>query len=110
MAIIHRQWQAKTFLTERKPKLIAEQLNFDRKAVRIQVGLLTSHFRFSKHMRNLGLEEEETAIHVLCHCDGLTKVRLLQLGREKSRVSEFMKGTLSGLWTLIKRLKLDRVL
>ena len=32
-------------------------------------------------------EEEETVIHVLCHCDGLTKVRLLLLVCEKSSAS-----------------------
>ena len=66
---------------------LSELLNFDRKAVRILVRLLKGHCRLNKHMKNLGLEEdalcrfcqeeEEMAIHVLCHCDGLTKVRLL---------------------------------
>ena len=61
--------------------------------MRILVGLLTGHYRLNKHTSNLGLEEdalcrfcqeeEETAIQVLCHCDGLTKVRLPQLGHEK---------------------------
>ena len=106
------QRQAKSFLEERKPKLTEELLNFGRKAVRILVGLLTGHCRLNKHMNNLGMEEdalcrfcqeeEETATDVLCHCDGLTKVGLLQLGCEK--------GTLSGLWNFIKMLKLDREL
>ena len=88
-------------------------------AVWILAGLLTGHCRLNKHMSNLGLEEdalcsfyqeeEETATHVLSHCDGLTKVHLLQLGREKSNASEFIKGTLAGLWNIIKRIKLDRV-
>ena len=69
-------------------------------------------------MRNLGPEadelcrfcqgEEETAIYLLY--EGLIKVRLFQLGREKSGTSKFMKGRLPGLWDLIKRIKLDRVL
>ena len=80
-------------------KTTAELLNFYRKEVRMLMGLLTGHCRLNKHMSNLGLEkdalcrfcqeEEETAIHVLCHCDSLTKVRLSQLGRAKSSTSEF---------------------
>ena len=97
------------------PILTAELLTFYRKAVRVLVGLLTGRCRLNKS--NLDLEEDTDSARkkrkwppTCCHCDGLTKVRLLQLGLEKSSANEFMKGNLSGLWSLIKRLKLDKVL
>ena len=60
------QRHTKIFLQERKPKLTAELLNFDLKAVRVLVRLLTGHCRLNKHMSNLGLEEDLCLWEELC--------------------------------------------
>ncbi|KAK9500637.1 hypothetical protein O3M35_001867 [Rhynocoris fuscipes] len=49
------------------------------------VGLQTGHCRLNRHMCNLRIieddicrfchEEEESAVHILCHCYGLAELR-----------------------------------
>ena len=93
-------------------------LNFDRKAVRILVGLLAGSTNMSRLMEavlcSFCQEEEKTAIRVLSHCESLkastTKERLLKLGSEKFSGKVHMREILSGLWNLIKGIGLDRVL
>ncbi|KAJ8914040.1 hypothetical protein NQ315_017559 [Exocentrus adspersus] len=80
-----QQRQAKMFIKERSASLTDDLLGQNRKAIRIIVGLLTGHCRFNKHMSLMGLaeeatcrfcsEEEETAVHVMCQCEGLARLK-----------------------------------
>ncbi|KAJ8919261.1 hypothetical protein NQ315_003844 [Exocentrus adspersus] len=115
-----QQRQAKMFIKERSARLTDDLLGQNRKAIRIIVGLLTEHCRLNKHMSLMGLaeeatcrfcsEEEETAVHVLCQCEGLARLRFLILGEENPSASSYTKAPLSRLWSLIQRTQLDRVL
>ncbi|KAJ8921211.1 hypothetical protein NQ315_013683 [Exocentrus adspersus] len=72
-----------------------------------------------KHMSLMGLaeeatcrfcsEEEETAVHVLCQCEGLAKLRFLILGEENPSASSYTEAPLSRLWSLMQRTQLDRI-
>lgn len=114
------QRQAKEFIKGRSAKFTEDLLSLNRKAIRIIVGLLTGHCRLNRHMSLMGLaedaicrfcqEEEETAAHVLCHCEGLVRLRFQLLGEEKPRAESYTKGPLSRLWSLIQRTKLNEVL
>ncbi|KAJ8911871.1 hypothetical protein NQ315_012537 [Exocentrus adspersus] len=78
------------------------------------------HCRLNKHMSLMGLaeeatcrfcsEEEETAVHVLCQCEGLARLRFLILGEENPSASSYTEAPLSRLWSLMQRTQLDRVL
>ncbi|KAJ8911477.1 hypothetical protein NQ315_010848 [Exocentrus adspersus] len=115
-----QQRQAKMFIKERSARLTEDLLGQNRKAIRIIVGLLTGHCRLNKHMSLMVLaeeatcrfcsEEEETAVHVLCQCEGLARLRFLILGEENPSASSYTKAPLSRLWSLIQRTQLDRVL
>ncbi|KAJ8911734.1 hypothetical protein NQ315_003634, partial [Exocentrus adspersus] len=106
------------FIKERSARLTEDLLGQNRKAIRIIVGLLTGHCRLNKHMSLMGLaeeatcrfcsEEEETAVHVLCQCEGLARLRFLILGEENPSASSYTKAPLSRLWSLIQRTQLDR--
>lgn len=112
--------QAKEFIKGPSPKIADYLLSQNRRTTRIIVGLLTGHCRLNKHMKALGLaedtlcrfcmEEEETAVHVLCHCEGLSRLRFLILGEEKPRARSYTQEPLSRLWSLVTKTKLDEVL
>ncbi|KAJ8919400.1 hypothetical protein NQ315_016493 [Exocentrus adspersus] len=115
-----QQRQAKMFIKGRSARLTDDLLGQNRKAIRIIVGLLTGHCRLNKHMSLMGLaeeatcrfcsEEEETAVHVLCQCEGLARLRFLILGEENPSASSYTEAPLSRLWSLMQRTQLDRVL
>ena len=114
------QRQAKEFIKERSAKFTEDLLRQNRKAIRIIVSLLTGHCRLNRHMSLMGLaedatcrfcqEEEETSVHVLCHCEGLARLRFQLLGEEKPRANSYTKEPLSKLWSLLVRTELDKVL
>lgn len=54
--------------------------------------------------------EEETPEYNLCYCEGLDRLRLLQIGEEKPTANRDTKKMLSKLWCLIKRIKLNNTL
>ncbi|KAJ8914517.1 hypothetical protein NQ315_002790 [Exocentrus adspersus] len=76
--------------------------------------------KLNKHMSLMGLaeeatcrfcsEEEETAVHVLCQCEGLARLRFLILGEENPSARSYTEAPLSRLWSLMQRTQLDRVL
>ncbi|XP_073978772.1 uncharacterized protein [Rhodnius prolixus] len=111
------QRQAKEFIKVYSPRLTAELIRQGRGAIRMIVGLLTGHCRLRKHMHRMGLaddslcrfcqEEEETALHVLCQCEGLVWLRMLLLGEEKPRPESFTQESLSSIKSLIKRTGLE---
>ncbi|KAJ8916729.1 hypothetical protein NQ315_013933 [Exocentrus adspersus] len=106
------------FIKKRSARLTDDLLGQNRKAIRIIVGLLTGHCRLNKHMSLMGLaeeatcrfcsEEEETAVHVLCQCEGLARLRFLILGEENPSASSYTEAPLSRLWSLMQRTQLDR--
>ncbi|CAG9823164.1 unnamed protein product [Phaedon cochleariae] len=85
--------QAKEFIKKPSPTFTEYLLSQKRSSTRILLGLLTGHCRLNKHMSTIGLteellcrfcqEKEETAVHILCHCEGLSRLRFLTLSEEK---------------------------
>ncbi|KAK9499943.1 hypothetical protein O3M35_002877 [Rhynocoris fuscipes] len=71
------------------------------------VDLLTGHCRLNKHMRNLRiveddlcrycLEEEESAVHILCHCEGLARLRFRIFGEAYPQPTSLTEGSLARL-------------
>lgn len=55
-------------------------------------------------------EEEETALHVLCQCEGLVRLWFRFFGEEKLTPASLIQESLSGLQSLIKQVGLERVL
>ncbi|KAK9497993.1 hypothetical protein O3M35_003884 [Rhynocoris fuscipes] len=102
------QRQAKLAIKGRSKRFTADLLNQERKIVRMVVGLLTGHCRLNKHMYNMRLadddlcrfclEEEETAVHVLCQC---ARLRLRIMGDPYPSPCSFMEEPLSGLKAFI---------
>ncbi|KAK9499414.1 hypothetical protein O3M35_002456 [Rhynocoris fuscipes] len=105
------QRQAKLAIKGRSKSFTADLLNQERKIVRMVVGLLTGHCRLNKHMYNMRLadddlcrfclEEEETAVHVLCQCEGLARLRLRIMGDPYPSPCSFMEEPLSRLKAFI---------
>uniref|UniRef100_T1I9C7 Reverse transcriptase zinc-binding domain-containing protein n=1 Tax=Rhodnius prolixus TaxID=13249 RepID=T1I9C7_RHOPR len=106
------QRQAKKFIHSYSPKLTAELLQLGRVAIRIAVGILAGHCRLNKHMHCMGLatdslcrfcqEEEETALHVVCQCEGLVWLRYRLFGKEKLVPTSLSQGPLSDLLRLLR--------
>ncbi|KAK9500620.1 hypothetical protein O3M35_001855 [Rhynocoris fuscipes] len=105
--------QTKLFMKSRSNRFTADLLNQYRQTVRMIVGLLTGHCRLNKHMRKerglakddlcrYCLEEEESAAHVLCHCDSLAGLRFRIFGKAYPQpVSLITDGALARLKTFI---------
>ncbi|KAK9512908.1 hypothetical protein O3M35_001219 [Rhynocoris fuscipes] len=99
--------QAKFFLKRRSDRFTAEVLNLDKQAVRMIVVLLTGHCRLNKHKRNLRivvddlcrycLEEEESAVHILCHCEGLARLRFRIFGEAYPQPTSLTESSLARL-------------
>ena len=80
----------KALIIRPAPKRTKELLALSRKNIRIVTGLLTGHRRVLKHLKVMGVsqtdrcricnEEDETAEHILCYCEGLCRTRRLHLG------------------------------
>ena len=105
--------QAKEFIKKPSPTFTEYLLSQKRSSTRILVGLLTGHCRLNKHMSTIGLteellcrfcqEEEETAVHILCHCEGLSRLRFLTLGEEKPGAQRYTGDLKASLWSLIEK-------
>ena len=64
---------------------LVELRKFDRRQLRLTVGLLTGHWRVNYHLSKMGLShsadcrwchlEEETTEHLLCECQGWAVLR-----------------------------------
>lgn len=86
-----------------------EYLTSPAKIVRIIVGLLTAHCRLNRHMHHIAknaiyrfsTKEEETPVHVLCHCEYMARTRFLVPGLENSTVHCYIKKPLSKQISLI---------
>lgn len=114
------QRQTKTFIKGPMPKLAADLLSRDRKSVKAIVSLLTGHCRLNKHMSTIGLadqatcrfcrSEDETAIHILCHCDALARTRFQQMGYENPEAESYTTDSLSKLLGLVKKARLEEVI
>ncbi|KAK9512815.1 hypothetical protein O3M35_001148 [Rhynocoris fuscipes] len=75
------------------------------------VGLLTGHCRLNKHKYNMlladddlcrfCLDEEETAVHFLCQCEGLARLRHRIMGEPYTSPCSLMEKPLSRLKTVI---------
>jgi hypothetical protein len=78
---------AKGFLKRTSVKTAEDLLKFSRNCLRIMTGLLTGHCHFKGTLWLLDCpkcdrckQASETASHVLCDCDALAVLRLMQLG------------------------------
>ncbi|XP_060516851.1 uncharacterized protein LOC132696179 [Cylas formicarius] len=113
------QRQAKEFLRGPSANFTEDLLSYNRKAVRIMVGLRTGHCRRKRHLSLMEVEEntecrfcqeeEETTAHVLCHYEGLARVRFHLLGDIKPE-AEREKEPLSKLLSLVRETNLDKAL
>lgn len=73
--------------------------------------ILTSRIRFvyrhilAENETGKFCEEEETAEHIIRHCEGLGRIRFLQIGAGKPKVNSNITEPLSKLWGLINKIK-----
>ena len=82
--------QTKAFIAAPNKKLRSRLLELEKRDLRMVVALLTGHFHLNRYRRILGIsetgtrrncgEEEESPLHILCHCPALTGQRLKRLG------------------------------
>ncbi|XP_015178751.1 PREDICTED: uncharacterized protein LOC107067612 [Polistes dominula] len=81
-------------------KLGTELINLDRAQWRLVVGLVTGHWHLRKHLTRLGLaqdsvcsrcgEEEDTTLHLITQCVGLTDVRNDVLGNTANNIFDLV--------------------
>lgn len=96
--LISGQNQSKAFLDKPTSNRAKNLLNMSRTKLRIMTGLITGHCRLNKHLYNMGLktdptcrgclEEEETPIHLLCHCEAYVQTRKIIFGAERLTMEE----------------------
>ena len=81
--------QAKEHIIRPNVRLTKVLLSYDRKDLRIIVGILTGHYHLNQHLCRIGvtdnpecrwcLEEDETVSHILCECPALARLRRTHL-------------------------------
>ncbi|XP_055842566.1 uncharacterized protein LOC129909517 [Episyrphus balteatus] len=82
--------QAKKFIPNISHARTKQLLTLTRSQIRITTGFLTGHCSVKKHLKTMGItqddtcrmcnEDEETAEHILCHCNCLINTRRRHLG------------------------------
>jgi hypothetical protein len=84
------QTQARKLISGPSPTKRTRLLSFSRTKSRVVIGLLTRHNTLRKHLHLMGLNssllcrrcgtENETSVHILCHCEALASLRHACLG------------------------------
>lgn len=93
-------------------KMTDQLMRLSREDIRLAVGMITGHCYLMKHMHTMGIaesstcrkcgEDEETPIHVICHCPAVTGKRMKYLGAPMLEPGEVSTISLTELLAFIK--------
>lgn len=107
------QETAKAFLGEPSSSRTNNLLTYNRKNLRQITGIITGHCHLKKHLHNLGhardptcrgcYEEDETVLHVLCHCEAFNGTRKSTLGAEKLTLEEVRKSSIKEILNFLSK-------
>lgn len=106
------QKHTKSMITNSSAKIASEILRCSRSKLQVIVGFITGHYHFRKHLKVMGLlqqdplcrkccKSEESARHILYECDALALIRLSTLGI--INIKELQMNSINGLSNFINK-------
>lgn len=103
----------KTFVHNADPGITKQILNMSKADTRMVIGLLTGHCKLNHHLARLRIRDDpdcdlcgtttETAIHIICECSGVARIRQNIYGVETILPADICKFPLHKLVFFFKQ-------
>lgn len=106
----------KSFVEHTQPAITEQMLNMSKADIRILTGIITGHCRMNSHLAKLRIRDDpdcdlcglsaETAKHILCECNRLTRIRERIYAKSAIQPGEILKHPLQSVVSFYKKCSL----